>query len=42
MNVTTTLVRTEDDALTVKDHSVVIVLMDGRDLYVIKVILINK
>lgn len=38
MNVETTPVRTKDGALTVRDHSLVVVLMDGRDQSVNKVI----
>lgn len=41
MNATTTLVRTEDGALTVRDHSLVVVLMDGKGLSVIKVITVH-
>lgn len=37
MNVKTAHVRTEDGALTVRDHSLVVVLTDGRDKSVIKV-----
>lgn len=38
MNVETTPVRTKDGALTVRDHSLVVVLIDGRDQSVNKVI----
>lgn len=41
MNVKTAHVRTEDGALTVRDHSLVVVLMDGKGLFVIKVIIMH-
>lgn len=41
MNVKTAHVRTKDGALTVRDHSLVIVLMDGKGLFVIKVIIMH-
>lgn len=41
MNVKTAHVRTKDGALTVRDYSLAVVLMDGKGLFVIKVITVH-